>query len=199
MIGAIVLAAGLSTRMGRPKHTLPWGETVIARRVVDVLAESGPDEIVVVTGNAREDVEAALRGSTARAVFNPGFANGSMLTSLQAGLRALEESACEVALVALGDQPQIEAGVVRAVIKQWRMNRPPILAPSFNGRRGHPILFARSFWPHIFSASSDLSPRDLLQAHAEQVVYLAVSTDSVLRDIDTPDDYEREARVTLQT
>jgi molybdenum cofactor cytidylyltransferase len=152
MIGAVVLAAGLSTRMGQPKHILPWGATVMVRRVVDVLAEGGVDEIVVVTGHARAEVEAAVAGAS-RSVFNPDFANNarSVLTSLQVGVKALETSACEAALAALGDQPQIEAGVVQAVIKQWRLNRAEIVAPTFEG-----------------------------------------PADSILRDVDTPDDYRRE-------
>ncbi|MEK7326536.1 MAG: NTP transferase domain-containing protein, partial [Chloroflexota bacterium] len=108
VIGAVVLAAGLSTRMGQPKHILPWGTTVMVRQVVEVLAEGGVDEIVVVTGHARAEVEAAVAG-VARSVFNPDFANESLLISLHVGLRALETSACEAALAALGDQPQIEA------------------------------------------------------------------------------------------
>ncbi len=201
MIGAVVLAAGLSTRMGQPKHIMPWGATVMVRRVVDVLAEGGVDKVVVVTGHARAEVEAAVAGSAARTVFNPDFTNGSMLTSLQVGLKALAAPTSEgvlATLVALGDQPQIEATVVRTVIQQWRLNRAEIVAPSFEGRRGHPILFARSFWPIILSASFELSPRELLQAYAQQAVYLPVPTDSVVRDIDTPDDYRRET-ATLPT
>lgn len=177
--------------MGQPKHILPWGVTVMVRQVVDVLAESGVDEIVVVTGHARTEVEAAVAGA-ARSVFNPDFANESLLTSLHVGLRALESSACEAALAALGDQPQIEAGVAQAVIKQWRLNRAEIVAPTFEGRRGHPVLFARSLWPQILSASPELSPRELLQVYADRIEFLPVATDSILRDVDTPDEYRRE-------
>ncbi|MEK7783824.1 MAG: nucleotidyltransferase family protein [Chloroflexota bacterium] len=191
VIGAVVLAAGLSTRMGQPKHILPWGTTVMVRQVVEVLAEGGVDEIVVVTGHARAEVEAAVAG-VARSVFNPDFANESLLISLHVGLRALETSACEAALAALGDQPQIEAGVVQAVIKQWRLNRAEIVAPTFEGRRGHPVLFARSLWPQLLSASPELSPHELLQVYADRIEFLPVATDSILRDVDTPDDYRRE-------
>lgn len=191
MIGAIVLAAGLSTRMGQPKQIMRWGGTVIVRRVVDVLAEGGVDEIVAVTGGARLEVEAALLDSAARCVFNPDFANGDMMRSLQVGLAALSPSA-EAALVALGDQPQIEAGVVRMVAKQWRAARADIVAPSFNLRRGHPVLFGRSIWAALAAAAAT-SPRDFLQTHAERIVYVDVHTDSILRDVDTPEDYEREA------
>ena len=191
MIGAIVLAAGLSARMGQPKQIMRWGSTVIVRRVVDVLAEGGVDEIVAVTGGARLEVEAALQGSAARAVFNPDFANGDMMRSLQVGLAALSPAA-EAALVALGDQPQIEAGVVRTVAQQWRRSRADIVAPSFNRRRGHPVLFGRSIWAAL-AAAAETSPRDFLQTHAERIVYVDVDTDSILRDVDTPEDYEREA------
>jgi CTP:molybdopterin cytidylyltransferase MocA len=176
--------------MGQPKQIMRWGSTVIVRRVVEVLAEGGVDEIVAVTGGARLEVEAALQGSAARGVLNPDFANGDMMRSLQVGLAALSPSA-EAALVALGDQPQIEAGVVRAVTQHWRRARADIVAPSFNRRRGHPVLFGRSIWAAI-GAAAVTSPRDFLQAHAAQIVYVNVDTDSILRDVDTPEDYERE-------
>jgi molybdenum cofactor cytidylyltransferase len=179
--------------MGQPKQIMAWGSKPIVRQVVDVLADSGVAPIIVVTGYIREKMEAAVAGAgPVSTIFNPHFADGSLMRSLQVGLRALESSNCEAVLVALGDQPQIEPDVVRAVMERWQVGDKDIVAPSFKGQRGHPILFARSLWPALVAASTALLPRDLLKTFSGKIAYLEVDTDSVLRDVDTPEDYARE-------
>ena len=88
MIGAVVLAAGRSQRMGRPKMILPWGETTVIGQVANVLLAVGVDDVLVVTGGAQNEVEGALTGMPVRTVFNPEFANGEMMHTLQVGLAA---------------------------------------------------------------------------------------------------------------
>jgi molybdenum cofactor cytidylyltransferase len=198
-VAAIVLAAGLSTRMGQAKQLLPWGSKVIVRHVVDTLVEAGvePTRIRVVVGHQQQAVEEALEGSGTVAVLNAQFADGSMLRSLQRGLESLmqwplERGGPAGALVALGDQPQIRASVVEQVITAWHLKRAAVLAPSFGHQRGHPLLFARSTWPLVLSAEPVGSPRDVLAMFSDQIAYLEFPDDAVLRDIDTPDDYRRE-------
>ncbi len=120
MIGAVVLAAGRSQRMGRPKMILPWGETTVIGQVAKVLLAVGVDDVLVVTGGARDEVEGALTGVPVRTVFNPGFANGEMIQTLQVGLVALDRDV-DAALVVLGDQPQIEQPVVRSVVTAYEL------------------------------------------------------------------------------
>ena len=119
MIAGVVLAAGLSRRMGQPKMVLPWGDHTVVAQVVSVLMTAGVGPIFVVTGGARLEVEAALAGLPVQFAFNPDFADGEMVHSLQAGLRALPAS-CEAVLMALGDQPQIQTGVVVALMGAYR-------------------------------------------------------------------------------
>jgi molybdenum cofactor cytidylyltransferase len=191
MIGAIVLAAGQSRRMGRPKMVLPWGSTTVIGRVVGVLAQAGIEPVIVITGGSRELVEAALLGLPARPVFNPRFESDEMTWSLQTGLAAMPEDV-EAALVVLGDQPQIEPRIVAAVVAAYRKAGPILVVPSYEMRRGHPWLVSRALWPAILALQPPQTLRDLLHASAEQIHYLVVDTPSVLRDLDTPDDYERE-------
>ena len=198
-VSALVMAAGRSTRMGVPKHTLPWGEgETIISRVVNQLQMAGAAEIVVVTGGARESVEAALAATSAqarwprqvslRAVYNPDYASKEMLSSLQVGLRALPPETA-AALVALGDQPQIEADIVRAVMDRWRETRAPVVLPTFEGRRGHPVLFDRSQWSALLTLPDSASPRDVVSRATVETV--PVARDSILQDVDTRADYER--------
>jgi len=189
MIGAVLLAAGRSTRMGRPKQILPWGDTTIAGHIIRVLESAGVKEIVVVTGAAREAVEGALVGTGVRLAHSPDFEVGELLSSIQTGLRALPED-CEAALIALGDQPQIQPEVIRAVIEGHRETRAPIVVPSYQMRRGHPVLVARSLWPDLLSLSPPASLRDFLSAE-RPIHYVVVSTPTILGDMDTPEDYER--------
>lgn len=191
MISAVVLAAGLSSRMGQLKQVMLWNSKPIVRHIVDTLIASGIDDVVVVTGYAREKVEETLKGCKVRSVFNPDYANGEMMRSFQVGLiTAYQDSSG--ALFVLGDQPQMQEATVRAVIAHWQMSQARIVAPSFKRRRGHPIFFARDVWTDILSVSQGISPRDFLQTHADWIDYIQVGTDSILRDVDILDDYWRD-------
>jgi molybdenum cofactor cytidylyltransferase len=189
MIAAIVLAAGRSERMGQPKMILPWGPMTVIGQVARVLLDAGVDDVIVVTGGARREVEAALIDLPVRTVFNPDYANGEMLKSLQVGLAMLSADHT-AALVTLGDQPQIRAKVVAQLLQTYRQFDYPLIVPSFEMRRGHPWLIARSLWPKVMTLKTPVTLRDFLNAHGEQIHYLAAADASVLADLDTPQDYQ---------
>ncbi|MDI6696014.1 MAG: nucleotidyltransferase family protein [Anaerolineales bacterium] len=190
-IAVIIMAAGRSSRMGQSKMDLPWGRTTVIGQVVNVFAQAGLSEIVVVTGWARQRVEAAVQGMPARCVHNPRYAEDYMILSLQAGLRSLSSRA-SAALVALGDQPQIQPEVIRRVIEVYHQGNALIVAPSYQMRRGHPWLIDRRLWSDLLELQPPYTPRDFLNAHQGEIAYVAVESDSVLRDLDTPEDYQRE-------
>lgn len=196
-LAAVVLAAGRSSRMGQAKMALPWGATTVVGHVVETLAQAGVEEIVVVTGGAHVQVDAALAGlpesiaQRLRTVHNPNYNLDYMILSLQCGLRSLSEQAGAV-LVALGDQPQIEAQVVRAVMQVYRHQGVRLVVPSYQMRRGHPWLVARSLWDDLLSLQPPETTRRFLNAHAAEIVYVDAPNDTILRDLDTPEDYARE-------
>ncbi len=195
-IAAVVLAAGRSTRMGQPKMALPWGATTVLGQVVLELAKGGVDRILVVTGGDRETVEGILRilslppGVALSTIYNPDYAQGEMLSSLQTGLRAAGEGA-RAALVVLGDQPQIEAKVVGAILQAYAQSCPLLVVPSIHHRRGHPWLVDRSLWDEILAMSTSQTLRDFLQSHLGLIQYVEVDTESILMDLDSPQDYQR--------
>ena len=193
MISAIVLAAGRSERMGTPKMSLPWGETTVIGKVVTTLLGSQVDQVVVVTGGGRAEVEAALGrlppGLPVRSVHNPHYAAGEMLSSLQVGIAALGESVVAT-LIALGDQPQMEEQVVTAIISAYRQNGAGLVIPSYQMRRGHPMLVARPLWIELLSLRPPQTLRELLLAHSDQIQYVNVDTPTILQDLDTPGDYQ---------
>ncbi len=186
-IAAVILAAGQSRRMGRPKLLLPWGNTTVLGQVIATFAEAGIEEIVVVTGGAREQVE-ALAGASARTVFNPLFAEGEMFSSIQVGLGALGPST-RAALIGLGDQPQVQKETVRAVCEAYTRSRSPLVVPSYNLRRGHPWLAGRSIWPELLALSAGRTPREFMNSRAGLIHYVNVDTPTILEDLDTPEDY----------
>lgn len=195
-LAAVVLAAGRSTRMGRPKQLLPWGATTLLGEVVRRLRAAEVADIVVVTGAERAAVEASLAGELAadprvRCVFNADFARGEMALSLQAGLHSLPADRLG-ALVVLADQPELEPRVVAAILQRWRETLAPALAPFYQGQRGHPLLFDRALWPAILALPPDANPRAALRA-AGAVEPVDVDTPLILRDIDTPADYAAAA------
>jgi len=189
MITAIVLAAGLSTRMGRPKQLLPFGEHTVIAQVVAVLQESGLDEIVVVTGHEHRAIEAELADRPVRCAFNPDFARGEMISSVQVGLRAASPEA-RAALIALGDQPQIEPQVVQRLIAAYRETGARLVVPTHGGRRGHPIVMDRSLWPEVLTLSWNDNLRTVVHVHSDEILHVPVETATVLRDLDTLEDYK---------
>lgn len=187
-VGAVVLAAGCSTRMGRPKVLLPWGDGAVITAIVDRLRGAHLNEIVVVTGHERERVEAALAGQPVRFAHNPGYATGEMTSSLQVGLRALSPGTAACLLV-LGDQPLLRGRVIWQLLDAYARAPGGIVAPSYHGRRGHPVLIDRAFWPALLALGEGEAPRDVLRARADAIQHIEVDTNWVLRDIDTPEDY----------
>ena len=191
-VTALILAAGRSTRMGQPKMLLPWGETTVLGQVISTVQRAGLKEIIVISGGAREDVEAIASAHGTRTVFNPEFASGEMLSSIQTGLQELAPSALngrEGALIVLGDQPQVQERSVRAVVSRFEETGASLVVPSVQMRRGHPWLVASLLWDEILALRSNESPREFINRHAAEIEYVNMDTPSILADLDTPEDY----------
>jgi molybdenum cofactor cytidylyltransferase len=189
MIAAVLLAAGSSVRMGRPKVVLPWrgGGSIIAY-MAHVFLDAGASPVIIVTGADHDQVEASLEGLPVQKVFNAAHLEGEMLSSVQVGLASLGEDV-EAALVAPADLVYLRAETVRAVIERWKTRPSALLAPSFERRRGHPMLLARSEWPGVMALERGKTLRDFFRARAEDIDYLVVHDPGVLRDVDTPEEY----------
>jgi molybdenum cofactor cytidylyltransferase len=187
MITAIILAAGQSTRMGEPKMLMPWGKSTVLQTVVSTFQSAGVDEVLVVTGAMREQVE-TLVGRSVQTVFNAGYVEGQMLSSIQAGLTEKQREARAV-LIGLGDQPQVQTRIVQRILQIYQRTGASIVVPSFEKHRGHPWLVGREHWDEILGMRAPETMRDFLNRHASQIKYLEVDTASILADMDTPDDY----------
>jgi molybdenum cofactor cytidylyltransferase len=196
MIAAIILAAGQSKRMGQPKMLLPWGKMTVIEHVIEIYAAADIAEILIVTGAAHDQVEEILKHSRqrhrVRIVYNQNYLNGEMLSSLQHGLHALQQTPIyQAALIGPGDQPQVEEESIRSVCEAFTKTGSPLVVPSFQRRRGHPWLVARPLWDELLELRHPKSSRDFLNKHADEIHYVNVETPNVLADLDTPEDYER--------
>ncbi|HYB97373.1 MAG TPA: nucleotidyltransferase family protein [Vicinamibacterales bacterium] len=197
MISGIVLAAGASSRMGQAKAALPvndTGETVVARVVRTVIA-GGVPEVVVVAGAHIDAVRVAMPAfeTRARMIEHPGWERGQ-LSSLLAGLDAVDELLLEAVIVTPVDVPMIAASTVAAVIAAWRTTRAPIVRPVSGLRHGHPVIFDRAVFGDLRAADVSLGAKAVFALHRERVLNVEVEDRGAFDDIDTPEDYQRVVR-----
>lgn len=189
-VAAVILAAGRGARYGpsRNKLLVEIDGLPVIQRVAQAALASRAARIVVVTGHAREEIEAALAGLPASIVFNPEFSSG-LASSLRAGLSAI--ASADGALVLLGDMPGVTPIVLDALIAAFE-NAPWSVAivPTFDGRRGNPVLIARALFEQVAALEGDEGARNLLREVAG-VVELPWGDDGVSADVDTPADLER--------
>jgi len=186
-VAALVLAGGQSRRMGGPNKLLAEiaGKPLV-RRVVEQALASRAKPVIVVTGHQREKVEAALAGLPVMFSHNPDFADG-LSTSLKAGMAALPEDA-DAAVVCLGDMPQVDAALIDRLSDAFDPERGAlIVAPTFGGKRGNPVVWARRFFPELAALQGDVGARHLIGAHADALVEVAAENRGVFLDVDTPD------------
>lgn len=196
-IGCVVLAAGLSSRMGeRFKLLLPWvdGRSVL-HHVVNRVQRATVAHLVVVTGHRAEDVQQALPNSIGHFVHNPDYATGEILSSLKVGLNALPDDTDGV-LVMPGDLPLMKSETVQKVCQAFAPDK--IIVPRHDGQRGHPVLFPRAYWPQILALPPDETPRSVIQKNAKSRLWLDVDDVGCITDIDTPAAYERALKLAME-
>jgi molybdenum cofactor cytidylyltransferase len=189
MIVALLLAAGRSRRMGRPKLVLPLGGQPAIARIVDELARSCVDEVCLVTGPDRDLLERAMEGRRVHWVTNPD-PESEMLESVRCGVRALPDHAT-CALVMLGDQPGVTSELINALITAHLQTRRSLVLPVHAGRRGHPLLIATCHREEILTRHDNVGLRGLLQQHAGEILEVPVDSPWLLEDMDEPADYNR--------
>jgi molybdenum cofactor cytidylyltransferase len=189
VIWAIVLAAGESRRMGRPKLLLPYGDGTILETVVRNVTLSQADGVVVVLGGYRREVGEKLRSFAVKRVINPAYREG-MLSSVRRGLSSLPSSA-RATIFVLADQPDISTSVIDSVIEAYRRTKKGIVLPVFRKRRGHPLLIDLKYRREVEALSPDIGLRGLLREHGDDILEVRVSSPAILRDIDGPADYAK--------
>lgn len=192
MVRAVILAAGASSRMGRPKAALPLGargDTFLSR-LLGRLNAAGLSSIVVVTGAAPEAVRAAAGRvrRPVRFVHNEHWPSGQ-LSSLLAGMEERAGEVLEAVLVALVDAPFASADTIGAVVRTWRQTRAPIVRPARGDVHGHPVMFDRALFAALRAADPHAGAKSIVRAHAREIIDVAVDDPGAFIDIDTEQEY----------
>jgi molybdenum cofactor cytidylyltransferase len=190
MIVAVVLSAGESSRMGRPKALLPVGETFFLERIVTALRATKVEKILVVLGHNAAALGQKIKQLPVEILVNPDYSLGQ-LSSLHVALRALEHTAADGIVLHLVDHPFIDPNLVNRMIDAFYASKKPIVVPVCRGRRGHPVIFARALFAELLAAPLDQGAKTVVRAHALDTLEIETDDEGITCDIDTPDDYRR--------
>jgi CTP:molybdopterin cytidylyltransferase MocA/NifU-like protein involved in Fe-S cluster formation len=190
-VAAIVLAAGRARRFGAQKLLSPYGSSTVVRTVVDTMRLAGVDYLVVVGGPGGDAVRASVAGPPVVWVENAEPDRG-LSSSIVAGVAALPPNV-GAALIVLGDQPTVSLPVVQRLVQAWREGSGPVVAPSYRGLRGNPVLFDATMFELLKALEGDVGARDLIAADPGRVAMVDVSEPPPM-DIDTPADYDELLR-----
>lgn len=188
----MILGAGESIRMGKPKLLLPFGNKTIIETIIDKVIPSKVDKILVVLGSDWEKVEMKIKKFSLKITVNPNFKKG-MLSSVQWGFKALPENT-ESVLVLLGDQPAISTAIIDKIIDVYKTTRKGIVLPVYRKERGHPVLIDLKYKNEVESLSHEVGLRGLVYSHPEDIREVKVKTASILRDMDYLEDYQKELK-----
>ena len=194
MIVAVVLSAGESSRMGRPKALLPIGGETFIEHIVGALKESGLERILVVLGFNAEEMRRRIEHLPVEILVNQNYRQGQ-LSSLQTALRHVhDEKVCEAILVHLVDHPYLNAAVVKRMVDCYRQSKNPIIVPKYHGKRGHPVLFDRVLFSELLAASLDEGAKAVVNAHRGETLEIDTDDIGVTIDIDTPELYRQHVK-----
>ena len=188
-IAIIILAAGGSSRFGRPKQLLDWGGETLVAHAADVALEAGLDPVIVVLGCEAEAVRAALSERAVQVAVNWRWAEG-LGTSVQTGLAALPPETDAVILMQC-DQPLLTADLLRTLAARFEEGGASIVHPTHASRRGTPTLFARDLFAELAAVDGDVGGRVVIARHPEAIATVEITDPDVFADIDTPADYGR--------
>ena len=188
MIAGIVLAAGMSVRMGTLKQLLPLGSKTVIEVVVEGV-RSQLEQVFVVLGHRADQIAPVLADYPVEVTLNPDYRSG-MLSSVKCGIRAAGPATAY--LICLGDQPGLDPEVIGAVIEAAAASGKGIVIPTYEGRRGHPILIDRSYREAILALAEDRGLNTITRGYPEDTLEVPVSGRAVVEDMDTPADYGRE-------
>lgn len=191
-ISGLILGAGASSRFGQPKQLLPFrGTTLLGWVIRQAERADGLDEIIVVLGRAADEIRERVNFGNAKVVDNPVFGEGCA-SSYRAGITATNPDS-DAIMIILGDQPGVESEIINGVAEKWRQSDGQIVLASYQGRNGHPMLFAKPLFDKLIGLHGDKAAWKLVDRNPD--LLREVSFDRPFpEDIDTREDFERIAQ-----
>ena len=189
-VAGLILAAGKSERMGRPKLMLDFYGKTFLEHIYEEAIHSALTEVKIVLGHEAEQVQSQFPNLEGKWIVNPAYERGQ-LSSIQCGLTSLRKSSLEGVMLLLIDHPFVNRMLINRLIESFGKNRCPIAVPSYGHRRGHPVIFSQALFDELSTASLDRGAVDVVRRYEKEIFHVEVGNPGVLIDIDTPEDYSK--------
>jgi molybdenum cofactor cytidylyltransferase len=194
MISAVILSAGESSRMGRPKALLPIDGRTFIERIVAALKHGGIERIVVVLGFNAEELRRQIAHLPVEILVNSDYQLGQ-LSSLQVAVRHLQaDKNCHGMMVHLVDHPYIDSQLIQLMLRRFDESKPLIVVPRYRGKRGHPVIFSSSLFADLLNAPMDEGAKAVVNAHRDQTLEIETEEVGITLDIDTPELYRQHVK-----
>ena len=197
MIVAVVLSAGESSRMGRPKALLPVDGVRFIEKIVTALKSTRVAKIIAVLGHDADEMRRQIGDLPVTMVVNPNYKRGQ-LSSLVAAINSIQSSkdsaSVDGILVHLVDHPYINPDLVNLMIDRFHETKKLIVVPRYQGRRGHPVIFSSALFAELLAAPLDQGAKTVVHAHRDETLEIATEDKGVTIDIDTPEEYRQHVK-----
>jgi molybdenum cofactor cytidylyltransferase len=193
MLAAAILAAGESRRMGTPKALLDYRGKTFVEHLVEVTRHPRVGVVRVVLGAKAEEIRSQVAVEQAAIVVNAEWRRGQ-LSSIHAALRSLPAGATEGLILCPVDHPMISRDVVAQIISAFDATLKSIAVPAYRGRRGHPVIFRANLYEELLAASPDVGARQVVWAHADEVMEVPTDEEGVILNLDDPAAYQHATR-----
>ena len=194
MISAVILSAGESSRMGRPKALLPIAGETFIEKIVGALKKASVQRVIVILGHNADEMKRRIEHLPVEILHNPDYKLGQ-LSSLQVALRRLEKEAdCDGVLVHLVDHPYLDAKLVETLMERFLTSGKLIVLPRYKGKHGHPVIFSRRLFKELLSAPMDQGAKAVVNAHRGDTLEIDTENEGITLDIDTPELYRQHVK-----
>jgi molybdenum cofactor cytidylyltransferase len=185
MLAAVILAAGESSRMGSPKALVPFQGRPFLEHLIEVTRHPKVGVQRVVLGAGAEDIRSKLQLDPASVVVNPEWEEGQ-LSSIHKAVNSLPPGTDGI-MLCLVDHPLITAALVGELISQFYASQKMVVVPTFQGKRGHPVIFSSKLYPELLAAPADKGARAVVWAHATDLLEVPTAEEGVILNLNDPD------------
>ena len=190
MIAGLILAAGESSRMGTDKALLTYNGRTFFENIIATLREAGLKQVVGVLGHHAEEIRRAVKPNATEVVINVDYRLGQT-SSLQAGLRALDQPNVSAVVLCLVDHPAVSAEVIKRLVYAFRKSNAPAMIPTYQGQRGHPVLISRALFPELINLNSSQGANTVIRKYRESTKFVEFDDPGILVDVDDPQSYRK--------
>jgi molybdenum cofactor cytidylyltransferase len=190
LLAAVILSAGASTRMGRPKALLPYREGTFLEHLIEVTRDPRIGVTRVVLGAGAEEIRTIANLDPSVVVMNAEWEHGQ-LSSIRAGLRSLEGNEIDGMVLCPVDHPLVSARLVSELVERFYAGKKAIVLPTYNGRRGHPVIFSKALFGELLAAPEDTGARAVVWAHAGDLLEVPTDEEGIILNLNDPDMLKR--------